>query len=181
MSELILKNFSLLKNFRTMKPFSIDFKELTVIVGENGSGKSSFFEILTNSSHHEEYTKIDFKKGGTFKFFDTEKNNPRKKSYIENSYDATCRFVSHGEAMLPILLENRNFSNELILIDEPEAGISLKNQKKIFEAFTVAIRNGCQIIISTHSYFFIKSVDEVFNLDKKKWQKSSRFLTECGL
>lgn len=36
-----LTKFKLLEQFRKIKPFSITFKdELTVIVGENGSGKS---------------------------------------------------------------------------------------------------------------------------------------------
>jgi len=166
-----LMKFKLLETFRKIKPFSITFKdELTVIVGENCSGKSSFFTLLTDPSH-KKIIEIKHTPEISYRFFDTEKQNPRIKNSMSDSknimFDIATRFSSHGEAMLPILLGTKQFNNELILIDEPDAGISLKNQKKMLDAFKMAINNDCQIIMSTHSYFLIKNVQSVFNMSTK--------------
>ena len=45
-----LKNFSIIKKYEHLKPFSIDFKEgLSIIVGENGSGKSTLLRLMQMS------------------------------------------------------------------------------------------------------------------------------------
>ncbi len=114
-----------------------------------------------------------------FRFFDTEKMNPRLGlSSFNFDYSVRSVFASHGEAMLPIIRECRRWSDLIVLMDEPEAGISLKNQKKILKAFRMAVKKGCQLIISTHSYILIKGEKEVFNLDTKKWVLSKEFLNE---
>lgn len=179
MTNLLLKQASLLQEFRGIKPFTINFKnKLTVIVGENGSGKSSFFTLLTDSSYHKDTIKVDIVEGLQYTFFDTEKHNPRIKHHLGKNalYEALARFHSHGEALLPIIKSSSTFKDRLVLIDEPEAGISLMNQKKILTAFRSAIRKNCQIIISTHSYFLIKSVKEVFDMETKKWMTSVSYL-----
>lgn len=178
-TDLLLKQAILLKEFRGIQPFTIDFKNrLTVIVGENGCGKSSFFTLLTDSSYHKDMIKVDTVPGLKFVFFDTEKHNPRiKHQFGKNAmYEALSRFHSHGEAMLPIIRAAKDFNDKLILIDEPEAGISLKNQKKILTVFRETVRKNCQIIIITHSYFLIKNVKEVFDMETKTWMTSKAYL-----
>lgn len=131
-NDLLLKNVSILKEFRGIKPFSINFKnKFSVIVGENGSGKSSFFTLLTDSSFRD-LIKLDVIEDTQFSFFDTEKHNPRIKNHFGKNimFEVASRFHSHGEAILPIILFSKKIENKLILIDEPDAGISLKNQKK---------------------------------------------------
>lgn len=138
MKDLYLKEFAFTKECRGIKPFTIKFKKpLTVIVGENGSGKSTLLSALVDEQFN---VKIDFKPGVPVKTFDTEKQNPRLKSYVTSPIDMLSRFASHGEAMLPIMTGVTEFENEILLIDEPEAGISLKNQQKIWTAFNAAIK-----------------------------------------
>lgn len=51
--------------------------------------------------------------------------NPRTKGRIDTAYDITCRFNSHGEALMAVLeMIDRLESEEkpyLVLIDEPES------------------------------------------------------------
>jgi predicted ATPase len=179
---IYLRSFKLNETYRDIKPFSIDFREgLNLIVGENGSGKSSMLQLI--SDVQETKTKKVVCEPVDFRYFDTEKNNPRIKGSLADSknigYEIQCRFTSHGETMLPIITASEGFKNLLLIIDEPEAGISLGNQKKILEAFTAAVNNKCQIVISTHSYVFISSVPEVFCMDTKKWMTSEKFLKKA--
>lgn len=180
-TKLLLSKFHLVEKFRNLEPFSIKFQnQLTVIVGENGSGKSSFFSLLTNSIY-QKLIKIEHAPGISYHFFDTEKHNPRIKNGIEYSvnaeFDLVCRFCSHGEALMPILKGMKSFQSKLILVDEPESGISLTNQRELLKTFNAAISNNCQIIISTHSYYLIKNVQNIFNMNSKKWETSKKFLS----
>lgn len=173
-----LKKFTLKKEYRGIKPFTIDFKDgINVLVGENGSGKSSTIHLITGDSDKNlfslEADKI------SFRFFDTEKQNPRTLNpELQPNYGfaLASRFGSHGEAMLPVLMASKDFKDTILFVDEPEAGISLTNQKKIFNCFKDIVKNNCQIILTTHSYLFMKSVDEVFSLDSKTWIPSSEYL-----
>lgn len=175
-----LKKVILKKEFCNIKPCTINFQEgLNVIVGENGSGKSSLLKLITGENF-KETRKLFVEPQTTFRFLDTEKDNPRIKNNIEHSknigFDLNARFVSHGEAMLPLILASQDFKDILLIVDEPEAGISISNQKKIVEAFKKVVENGCQIILTTHSYVIINSVDKIFSMDKLQWIKSKEFL-----
>lgn len=178
---MFLKQMQLKEKYRGMKPFTLDFLSgLNVIVGENGSGKSSLLSLITdpNSSLREiAVNETEF----AFHFFDTEKMNPRiRKDFMASGVVAllvNSKYQSHGEAMLPMLNHAEEMHNSLILVDEPEAGLSLSNQKKLFKVYEKIVRdNNCQIILTTHSYVIISSVEKVFNMKTKKWEKSSDFL-----
>lgn len=179
---LFLKSFELLVEYRDIKPFKVEFKDgINIIVGENGSGKSSMMHLLTEYNPKDGICKI-IHDNVEYRFLDTEKHNPRLKHDLEYSknirYELSSHFVSHGEAMLPLILasEKENFKDIILLVDEPESGISLSNQKKIAACFKSVVTNNCQIIATTHSFVLMKSVDEVFSLDDKKWVSSAEYL-----
>jgi predicted ATPase len=172
---MFIRSFELEETFRNIEPFSINFREsLNIIVGENGSGKSTLLTLLSSKKPCK--CKIDFEKGIQFKFFDTEKMNPRIKSNISGGFDVASRFMSHGQAIIALVKAIEDFENIVVFLDEPEAGVSLSNQKRLLESFTKAIKNNCQLILTTHSYVLIQSVDEVFNLDSKTWVSSKIYL-----
>lgn len=73
----MLESFKLVKEFRKISPFSFTFKpDFNVIVGENGSGKSSFLHLITNLEENKDICDAKYKPSD-FIFFDTEKQNPR--------------------------------------------------------------------------------------------------------
>jgi predicted ATPase len=101
---------------------------------------------------------------------------------VNIGYDIACRFASHGEAMLPLILTSKNFKNTILFVDEPEAGISLSNQKKIFNTLQlISKKNNCQVIVTTHSYVIIKNIEQVFCMVKKKWLSSKDYLHEFAI
>jgi predicted ATPase len=173
-----LKRFILKKEYRGIKPFTVEFKDgVNVLVGENGSGKSSIIHLITGDSDKSLFSLVADKV--SFRFFDTEKQNPRTLNpelQPDYGFALASRFGSHGEAMFPVLMASKDFKDTILFVDEPEAGISLTNQMKIFKCFKSIIKNNCQVILTTHSYLFIRSVKEVFSLDSKAWVSSSEYL-----
>lgn len=186
-----LEKYELLERMedRNIDAFGLEFKSgISVIVGENGSGKSTLLTILSEPEHGKKISNSKFhisedanKNGVATKFFDTEKHNPRIKDLNYQSadtyrYSLLSRFKSHGQTLFPILEHMKKFNREIIFIDEPESGISPKNQIKLWKAFNAAVKNECQIILATHSYIFIKLAKEVFDMETKSWIKSEDYL-----
>ncbi len=179
---MYLKQFKLKKKLYTIKPFVIDFKDgLNLIVGDNGSGKSTLLQLLFNPDFNADTKELVLteecqKHGVASKFFDTEKQNPRLKHEVEHIFDVASHFMSHGEAIFPMVSAIKTMKNIVIFIDEPEAAVSLKNQKSIYDSITKAVKNKCQIFVSTHSYVLIKNAKEVFDMETGKWIDSDEYL-----
>lgn len=185
---MYLKSFELKEELYTIKPFSIDFEDgLNLIVGDNGAGKSTFLKLLFNNKFESDIKSLILSencinKGVESRFFDTEKQNPRLNNDANLipegllEFTVGSRFLSHGETMLPIIRHINELHDKVILIDEPEAGISLANQKIIWNYILAAINNNCQLFISTHSYILIKNTLKVFDMESFKWIDSTEYL-----
>jgi predicted ATPase len=86
------------------------------------------------------------------------------------------RFKSHGEILehfviTPIL----KAKDCVILLDEPESGLSLTNQFRLVDAINKAVKNNCQFFIATHCYPLIESFD-VISLEHKKQMSGKDFI-----
>ena len=176
----MIEDFELKEEFRKIKPFKVAFqKGLNIVVGENGSGKSTLLELLMKKNQ------VSVTHGnGTYHFLDTEKQNPRLKNPngMGKLFDfgVLSRFSSHGEAMLPLIETIKGFSEKIIIIDEPESGISLSNQKKVIGCIKKAAKDN-QVILTTHSYVIIKNMDIVFSMDVKKWITQKEYFEKIKL
>jgi len=157
-------------------------KGLNFLVGENGIGKSTILDSISKvgrSPAVELKCHVEGEKLRTY-FFDTEKMNPRMKSYVETGLDVAARFQSHGQALRPCIEMLQKIREEkgdfLILIDEPESGLSPWTQVKIRELF-VDLAKDYQLIVSTHSTILVKANEGiVIHLDKKvKYSSTKEF------
>lgn len=156
--------FTKLTAFPRNHSFSIDPK-ITWVVGENGAGKSSLLAFINEAKKligHSAPLNISIDgEGGVMFFFDTERMNPRIKGRVETMLEITILMSrgSHGQIMMPVVTASTReaqFKGGVVLIDEPEAGVSPWNQKKMLEAFTEASEH-TQFIMATHSPYLIES------------------------
>lgn len=152
---------------------------VTFLVGENGSGKSTILEAIavssgynaeggsrnfnfsTRESHSELYKHIKIIKGvhrptdGYFlraeSFYNVATNIEQIDPDLVNAYGGrSLHEQSHGESFLALLL-NRFRGNGLYILDEPEAALSPSRQMSIITRIHDLVKKGSQFIITTHS------------------------------
>ena len=219
-SNLFIKEINLerklIKDFNEY-PFNIDFVKnldkliidspVTFIVGENGTGKSTFIEALavscglnpeggtqnfmfsTKETHSElyEYLKTNhFQRKCKTKFFlraesfynvITEIDNLRVGGYGNKS----LHLCSHGESFIQ-LVQNRFTENGLYILDEPEAALSPSRQMSLLYLINQLVKDGSQFIIATHSPILIsyrngKILDLGKNFKEVKYEDTEIYQT----
>ena len=181
------------EEYRTLpEGLKIELKPITLLVGEQGCGKSSLLKLLQENSEKITLELSDevTKNGIESFFFDTETMNPRTAD-VESNYtkpDGTStgigpvvailtRWKSHGEALQEFTV-NRigEAKNCVLLLDEPESALSVRNQYKLAKEINDAVSKGVQLIISTHCIPVIESVEEVYSLEYLRWMTSKEFI-----
>lgn len=152
------------------------FKRWTVLAGDQGTGKTSILRaiaVLTGGgppmpgvdgaavkaaveldAHPERIVVV---------WYDSEHHNPRVQGPRDDHFvaDLKVRWVSHGQMQLPALLnllrEARarrariDDAAQLVLLDEPEAGLSVRSQTRVAEATAETVATEVQVICATHS------------------------------
>lgn len=168
-------NIDIIKNFSELRLTS----PVTSLVGENGTGKSTFIEALavayglnpeggtqnfnfstksTHSNLHEyiQLGKFDlprtkyFLRAESFYNVATEIDNLELLGYGTNS----LHDCSHGESFIQ-LIHNRFSSNGVYILDEPEAALSPTRQLTLLAIIDDLVKQGSQFIIATHSPILI--------------------------
>lgn len=163
-------------------PIFADFEELefdsgvTIIVGENGTGKSTLLEAIavawgfnpeggtrnmkfstqdTHSNLHEYIRLIKgvkkprdgyFLRAESFYNVATQADNYGVSDY----YGGSLHLKSHGEAFFATLM-NKFRGEGFYLLDEPEAALSPMRQMAIISRIHDLVENESQFIIATHS------------------------------
>lgn len=87
--------------------------------------------------------------------------------------------MSHGETLLPILNHMTKLENEVLFLDEPESGMSIKSQIKIAKLIEVAVKKNHQVFVCTHSPYIMRlhgNDTNVLSLDDKKWMSAHEFI-----
>lgn len=161
-----------------------NFKHITLLVGDQGAGKSMLIEIikdfLKSGNKYIEVVREDNDVANTF-FFDTEKDNPRFMKANPNSgsemlFALTNKWRSHGEMLIPIISEIDKMKNTLIVLDEPESALSLRSQYKMIVALKEALTRGNQIILATHNTVFMENFkDSILSLEHGKYMTFNAF------
>lgn len=127
----------------------IPLGKLVAVVGKSGSGKSSFvYDILYRASTGE---KVDALVSGLPRTLVVEQNT---KTFKGKSLDET-RFSA-----LQSTLKQAN-REELVIIDEPCAGLASKDRLLVLSEMKSAVQRGVSIIVVEHSKDIIANADYV--------------------
>ena len=146
---------------------------VTILVGENGSGKSTILEAIaiaygfnpeggsknynfsTKDTHSQLYKYLRLVKGITHPkdgFFFRAESSYNVASYLEewHIYEEHLHNMSHGESFFWLFM-NRFIGNGLYILDEPEAALSPLSQMSFLSRLHDLEKSNSQFIISTHS------------------------------
>ena len=183
---------TILEDYRTLKKgFSFDCSEVNLLVGDQGSGKSSLLGLLRGNSEllNLKLSKHCLENGVSTYYFDTEKDNPRIKdpqSYTKPTGENVgigfgaglmSRYQSHGEIIKSMVISPlKKAENCVVYLDEPESGLSLRNQYALAKEIHNAAKRNVQLFIATHSLILIQSVDTVVSLEHGKVMPSKEFI-----
>lgn len=170
--------------------FCVEFSEINLFVGDQGCGKSTLLNLI-QKNHSDIKMKLSnyaIKKEINTFFFDSEKDNPRIKDpqlftkpngeNIGIGYGAALysRFKSHGEILENFIIAPILKAKDcIIILDEPESGLSITNQFKLINAINIAVLNNCQFFIATHCYPLIESFN-VISLEHKQQMSGLEFI-----
>ena len=172
------------------KGLEIECGSVNLLVGNQGCGKSTMLNLLQKAHSDLELTFSDYVKinGVNSFYFDSEKMNPRTtdpEHYTKPNGDDVgigysgallSRFRSHGEVLQEFIFEPLQKSKDcVIILDEPESGLSLTNQFKLINAINDAVKNNCQFFIATHCYPLIEQFD-VISLEHNEQMKGLDFI-----
>jgi len=162
-----------------------DLKPITLLVGDQGCGKSTLLSALHGLAQNKNENCFKLEKSGKIKdcvYLDLESGNPAIQQGNPNDSNdmiskMLSRLESHGETLLPILQYLENFSDKIILIDEPETALSLRSQYKMIEIFKECLERNCQVIIATHNLEFIKEFpDNILSLEHMRYVTPDEFI-----
>jgi ABC-type multidrug transport system ATPase subunit len=174
------------------KDFNVECSDVNLFVGDQGCGKSTLLKLLQTNHSDVKLTFSDYvKKNGVDTFyFNSEIDNPRIKDpelfTKPNGEDVgigyggalISRFKSHGEVLEKFIINPLlNAKKCVILLDEPESGLSITNQFKLIDAIKTAVNNNCQLFIATHCYPIIEQFN-VISLEHNQQMIGVDFITK---
>ena len=171
----VTQTFDYKKLFNKGDTFELK-KGVNIIVGDNGVGKSTLIRLLIENNK----TSLQNKE---VLLVDMEKINPAvskpdpQKGITYSAPEILNQFMwvaeSHGETREGVLKSIISLDFDLLILDEPEQGLSLKNQKKYLNEL-VSLKK--DIIIITHSKVFIENIDLIFDIEIMEWIQSKDYL-----
>ena len=169
------KNIKVPKDhFKLFKNTTIHFDNITILVGENGCGKSVLLKTLSNEPNT--ILLNFFHKSQILKMKQKSINAFQPQNFLTNSVDYWDTMdLSNGETILELLQDLYNITGKVILLDEPETSLSLKSLAKLISWIHHLSANN-QIIIATHSQYLMGLTEKVYNVEKMNFIKSSTFI-----
>jgi predicted ATPase len=142
----------------------------TVLVGENGSGKSTVLEVLAaalglnaeggsvNTRHQTRRSEpgsldliVERSPGADrWAYFLRDETLHGLYSYLESIGDPSYHELSHGEGFLS-LFGSRATRRGLYLLDEPDAALSFTGTLSLVLRLAELVAGGAQVVVATHS------------------------------
>lgn len=157
----------------------VEFAPVTILVGDNGTGKSTIVEALavaagfnaeggsrnlrfeTYATHSDlaEHLTLRWERRPRWGWFLRAETFYGMASRIHTDHDpvsgVNAMFPdlhnrSHGESLLA-LIESRMTGDGLYLLDEPESALSFHGQLKLLASMHRTVAEGAQFVMATHS------------------------------
>ena len=151
----------------------LELAQTTILTGDNGSGKSTLVEAIAvaaganaaGGSRHARFEAADHSQLHA-SLTVTRRENPRDVFFLRGEtyldlaeyheslgprdrlHDLTRR--SHGQGIMRMARE-RFSPGSLVILDEPEDGLSVFSQLELLGLLAVLTRRGAQVLIATHS------------------------------
>ena len=168
--------------FKKNKP-SIPCSSCVFLVGDQGVGKSTLLKMLKQSQGLKIDTHKDISPSTQLYYFDTEHDNPRTVSLDKSASDAALGYAmhskrhSHGEVLKDLVFDMVDeYENCIILLDEPESGLSITHQYLLKQKIKIATEKyACQFFIATHSVILIEN-ETVFSLEHNKVMSGNEYI-----
>lgn len=151
----------------------LDLGPLTVLVGENGTGKSTLIEAIalayglspeggstgamhstraTESTLHEHLTLVRGAGASRWGYFLRAETMHGLFTYLQDTLHEDFHSLSHGESFLRMINDDRFLGGGFFVMDEPEAGLSFTAQLALVGALLhMVAEQGTQVLIATHS------------------------------
>lgn len=174
----MLKKITFLKEYRCFKKGDVfDFEPLTILVGDQGCGKSTILSLIGKADDRQtkEIIKITAGKIET-RYFDYEKHNPRMSSYVESVLDVATRFASHGEFVRALNDSMVEQEGVCWMMDEPDGNLSIRSCLTLANQFKAAVAKKSQVIASIHSPVVMEQFDKVYSLEHRRWMTPQEFI-----
>jgi ABC-type lipoprotein export system ATPase subunit len=162
--------------FKQGEVLRLDTGNSLVLVGDQGTGKSSIFDLMNHLNKYKDVVTINYEGPQKTRFFDSEKMNPRVQQNLGGSgasfgIGIFGLFNSHGQTMLPVMTAPDLLESSepiTIIVDEPENGLSLMSQLKLLEYYQKALQLGHCVIIATHSPILMKLNSCVYDVPRRQ-------------
>jgi predicted ATPase len=158
---------------------------LNFLVGDQGCGKSTVIQLIRAAAKGKppDHAKICMAATAKVLSFDFEKDLPRGgkscfDDHVDMGFQISCMRSSHGEAVRTILssLDDPKVADRLIVMDEPDLGLSPRSCHELGHRFVAVVERGCQIIASIHSPIVMGYADRVLSLEHRTWMTTADFL-----
>ena len=168
------------------KGLEIPLDHITLLVGDQGAGKTTLLtHIAKGADNGYVQCKKNVEKPISVHHYDTEKDNPRIQAGLMNGDDEMMfqigsMFASHGESLIQLMIKNLLMPKaSLVLIDEPEAALSVRSIHKIIDALEFGNNEFYnQYVIATHNVTLIEHIGEVYSLEHQKKMTASEYLSD---
>lgn len=170
------KTVTVTREYKKLFPKGSSFESIqgvNILVGDNGCGKSTLIRKLIKTLPSSlQVLMVDLEKANP------KISRPNPEKGLTYSLDEVHNLFmwaaeSHGETREGVLLSVLSLEFDVLVLDEPEQGLSLRNQKKYINKL---IDLNKDIIIITHSKVFIEAVESVFDVETMSWIRTDNYL-----
>lgn len=166
-------------------PWTIELRDLNVLVGPNGCGKTTIMGGLSDMTKKCEFdrkfhTNVAYAVHEEikppiqmYKLFYKDLVSPKRdfgeyEDSLLGIYDVQNSWVSAGQRSFTQINDIKKIENAIIFIDEMDASLDWKTQEKYFRILKNLSKKN-QVFVATHSLVFCAMAKEMYDVSQRKW------------